>query len=65
MSETRDNTRGRFKDSSSLPIDNPEVSPKHDWWDELCKAHGAKNHWGKDKKIRPSKLPKSDKEENQ
>jgi hypothetical protein len=44
------NISGRFKDSNPLPIDNPEMRPKVDWWDELCKAHGAENHWSKDKK---------------
>jgi hypothetical protein len=50
MSENNKHLSGRFKDNSPLPLDNPEVSPKKDWWDELCKAHGAKNHWPKNKK---------------
>ena len=26
------------------------VGEKEDWWDELCKAHGAENHWKKESK---------------
>ena len=29
---------------------NPIKEKKVDWWDEMCKAHGAKNHWAKKKK---------------
>lgn len=32
-----------------ISIDNPEVRKDEDWWDELCKAHGAKNYWLKRK----------------
>jgi len=27
---------------------NPPQKPEgDDWWDKLCKQHGAKNHWKK------------------
>jgi len=35
---------------NSIDARNPEKKKEHDWWDELCKAHGAENHWKKDKK---------------
>jgi|TARA_B100000959_G_C14444355_1_gene404087 hypothetical protein len=28
-------------------LNPPQKSEEGDWWDELCKQHGAKNHWGK------------------
>jgi len=42
----------------SIQAANP-VKPdkdKDDWWNEMCKKHGAKNHFPKDK----SKKDKSD-----
>ena len=33
-----------------LASGNHIKSEKHnDWWDEICKAHGAKNYWSKKK----------------
>ena len=43
-------TSGKYRQRYQQPIDNPEVSEKKDWWDEVCKAHGAKNFWDKNKK---------------
>ena len=50
----KNRSTGKFREYTSLPIDNPDVSPKKDWWDELCKAHGAKNYWKKGSKNRKS-----------
>jgi hypothetical protein len=32
-----------------ISIDNPELKGDNDWWDDVCKAHGAKNYWPKNK----------------
>ena len=32
---------------TTLKEANPEKKSKDDWWDELCKKHGAKNHFPK------------------
>ena len=33
---------------NSIDRFNPPLKPKDDdWWDNLCKQHGAKNHWEK------------------
>tara|TARA_Y100000310_G_scaffold298095_1_gene331688 strand:+ start:777 stop:941 length:165 start_codon:yes stop_codon:yes gene_type:complete len=34
------------------PVDmsNPHKPSKEDWWDEICKKHGEKNYFPKDKK---------------
>ena len=43
--------QGKFVHRTPISMKNPEVGNKdYDWWDELCKAHGAKNHWKKKKK---------------
>ena len=55
MSENNKHLSGRHKDYSPLPIDNPEVPSKRDWWDDLCKAHGAKNVWKKTPKKKKNK----------
>jgi hypothetical protein len=36
---------------------NPPQKSKgeEDWWDELCKQHGAKNHWDKKSSSVPKK----------
>ena len=51
MSEIQHPRGGRHKDYSPLPMDNPEIPSKGDWWDDLCKAHGAKNVWKKTPKL--------------
>ena len=38
---------GKHRQSDPLPISNPELPSKKDWWDELCKAHGEENFWKK------------------
>ena len=50
MSDENKHGNAKVKHYTPLPIDNPEVSRKKDWWDDLCKAHGAKNYWKKDNK---------------
>ena len=34
---------------SPISMDNPELKKDNDWWDDLCKAHGAKNLWPKNR----------------
>ena len=58
MSDHYKNLSGRHKQPYQLPLDNPEVSSKVDWWDELCKKEGVENHW----KKRDSKAKSSDKD---
>jgi hypothetical protein len=41
---------GRHKQRYEPSMNNPEVTKKNDWWDELCKAHGEVNHWKKEDK---------------
>ena len=43
-------TSGKYRQPYDLPLDNPEVPSKKDWWQEVCDAAGEKNHWSKDKK---------------
>jgi hypothetical protein len=50
MSESGRNLSGRYKEYNPLPLSNPEIPDKKDWWDDLCKAHGAKNVWKKNQK---------------
>ena len=50
MSEDGKHISGKHRAYSPLPMNNPELPDKRDWWDDLCKAHGAKNLWKKDKK---------------
>ena len=61
MSDEFKHLRGRYKQPFTPSINNPEVVKKTDWWDDMCKAHGAKNHWKKkDYKTKPkSNNPKS------
>ena len=40
----------RQKYAPKLSECNPEKKKKEDWFDELCKKHGEKNLWKKDKK---------------
>ena len=51
MSENNNNLTGRYRQGyvPKLAEGNPEKQKKTDWWDEVCKAHGEKNHWKKDK----------------
>jgi hypothetical protein len=46
---------GKIVHRTPVAIDNPEVKSDKDWWDDLCKAHGAKNFW-------PNKKTKQDKQ---
>tara|TARA_Y100000310_G_scaffold208116_1_gene208624 strand:- start:534 stop:701 length:168 start_codon:yes stop_codon:yes gene_type:complete len=41
---------GKYRQSYSQPIDNPEIPSKKDWWQEICDAAGEKNYWSKDEK---------------
>tara|TARA_Y100000593_G_C4287156_1_gene326156 strand:+ start:1030 stop:1194 length:165 start_codon:yes stop_codon:yes gene_type:complete len=48
--EVNINISGKHIHRTPIEMDNPEKTPKHDWWDELCKKHNAKNYFPKDKK---------------
>ena len=50
------NLRGLHKQgyATTLKEANPEKKQKDDWWAELCKKHGAKNHFPKDKPVKES-----------
>jgi len=52
------NHQGVYKHRTTIPMDNPEIKKDHDWWDDLCKAHGAKNLWKKRKASSKKVLPK-------
>jgi hypothetical protein len=41
------NYSGSYSPRQSISMNNPQVKNDGDWWDELCKTHGAKNHWKK------------------
>ena len=54
---------GRIIHRTPVAMDNPEVVDKNrDWWDELCKAHGEKNLWPKNKSRASKYKPKQKKE---
>ena len=40
---------GKHTHRSPISMDNPELKKDYDWWDDICKAHGAENHWPKNK----------------
>jgi hypothetical protein len=46
-----DNDTGRHVHRTQQPLDNPEITTKKDWWNEMCKAAGEKNHWKKKRKV--------------
>ena len=48
--EVNINVTGKHVHRTPIEIDNPHKTPKSDWWDELCKKHGAKNYFPKNKK---------------
>tara|TARA_Y100000310_G_C20565738_1_gene755377 strand:+ start:382 stop:555 length:174 start_codon:yes stop_codon:yes gene_type:complete len=48
--EGSSNRSGKYRQPYDLPLDNPEIPDKKDWWQEICDAAGEKNHWSKDKK---------------
>jgi|TARA_R110000751_G_scaffold83357_2_gene167389 hypothetical protein len=49
---------------NSIDRFNPPLKPKDDdWWDNLCKQHGAKNHWEK-KEVKKEEGKEEDKEED-
>ena len=45
MSENNRQGYYRQRYTPTLKSGNPEKKPKTDWWDEVCKAHGEKNHF--------------------
>ena len=44
--ENLGNIKGKHRQNyvSSFAEGNPEKSKKDDWWDEICKKYGEKNH---------------------
>jgi len=59
MSDEFKHLSGKHKQRFSPSINNPEVVKKTDWWDDVCKAHGEKNHWRKKVANKPKPKPKS------
>ena len=50
------NNSGKHRHWTPLPLDNPDRTPKKDWWDEMCSKAGEVNHW--DKKAMPKNMNK-------
>jgi hypothetical protein len=52
MSDDKGNLKGSYRQDyvPSLKGGNPEKKKEYDWWDEICKKHGAKNHFKKKNK---------------
>lgn len=61
MSGDKTHQSGRYRESNHLSFDNPEVNKKADWWDEMCKSHGAENLWKKPPKSKKGKEKEDDK----
>tara|TARA_Y100000310_G_C20238947_1_gene603706 strand:+ start:77 stop:301 length:225 start_codon:yes stop_codon:yes gene_type:complete len=55
MSNDHNKGTGRYLHKSPICVNNPQKSAERDWWDELCKAHGEKNHWKKEDKKTSAK----------
>ena len=43
--ESNSHLSGKYKQPPQLSLDNPELPPKTDWWDDLCKKEGVPNYW--------------------
>ena len=41
------NSNGSYSPIQAISMNNPQSKNDSDWWNELCKTHGAKNHWKK------------------
>ena len=48
---------------SSFDRLNPIKSKEIDWWDEMCKQHGAENHWKKKPKAKKEEDKKDEKKD--
>ena len=44
------NVSGKHVHRTPIEMTNPHKDAKYDWWDEVCKKHGAKNYFPKNKK---------------
>ncbi len=44
------NVTGKHVHRTPIDMGNPQKKDQTDWWDEICKKHGAKNYFPKDKK---------------
>ncbi len=44
------NVTGKHVHRTPIDMGNPQKKDQTDWWDEICKKHGAKNYFHKDKK---------------
>tara|TARA_Y100000310_G_C20521768_1_gene734040 strand:- start:377 stop:556 length:180 start_codon:yes stop_codon:yes gene_type:complete len=38
---------GKYRQPFTPSFNNPEIVESTDWWDDLCKKEGVKNHWKK------------------
>lgn len=52
------NQQGVYKHKTQRPLDNPEIKKDSDWWDDLCKAHGAENLWPNKRKQKKTPTKK-------
>jgi len=48
--EVNINVSGKHVHRTPIEMQNPHKASKEDWWDEICKKHGAKNYFPKKKK---------------
>lgn len=39
------NMTGKHVHRTPIDLGNPQKASKKDWWDEICKKHGEKNHF--------------------
>lgn len=49
------NANGSYSPRTAISTSNPQAKEDGDWWDEVCKAHGEKNHWKKEEKKKTPK----------
>jgi len=56
------NDNGSYSPRTAISPNNPQSKEDSDWWDEMCKAYGAENHWPKpSKKKKKTFIPKVNK----
>tara|TARA_B100000287_G_C20555378_1_gene750197 strand:+ start:515 stop:688 length:174 start_codon:yes stop_codon:yes gene_type:complete len=43
--EVKINVTGKHVHRTSIDLNNPQKANKDDWWEQICKKHGEKNHF--------------------
>ena len=43
--EAKINVTGKHIHRSAIDLNNPQKASKDDWWEQICKKHGEKNHF--------------------